>query len=122
MADTAYHKRDLHKETSMGDVIQFPPRSQPPSEEVPQVTCRGWLPEGWPSQVRGSVLVLSRRRARRAIEDQIRAAGQKRGDFTLGEIMERAKAYLEEHPEIRQEVIEMIASDPHLRRLCKIDK
>jgi len=55
---------------------------------------------------RHAVLVLARLAAKKAVQEQLRAQGVRVTLVRPAEITERAKAYLEQHPELYQQSLE----------------
>jgi hypothetical protein len=66
-----------------------------------------------------AINTIARAIARDAVKQEIWDRGRKLSDFTLGEFAELVQTYLALCPEVYDQAIKMIESDPRLRRLCK---
>jgi hypothetical protein len=65
------------------------------------------------------IAVLSRSSARRAVEQRMRAEGKRLSTMPIRIIMEEARAYLRDHPELVQEVIERVRNVSGFRTLAE---
>jgi hypothetical protein len=65
------------------------------------------------------IAVLSRSVARRAVEQRMRSEGIRISVTPIRIIMEEARDYLQQHPELAQEVIERVRNVPQFRTLAE---